>query len=61
MIISINYVNVETGYVYGKRFNDITKAKQFHNSLDCPKSVEFNTGNVHHDITYKRIFEENDL
>ena len=56
MIIIIDFVDVETEFVYQKRFNDISNALEFYNSLDCPKGVEFNTGNVHHDIVYKREF-----
>lgn len=58
MIITINYVNVETGFPYLKHFTDVNKAKDFYSSLDCPKNVEFDTGNVHHNTTYKRMFEE---
>ena len=56
MIIIIDSINVETGFVYQKRFNDISNALEFYNSLDCPKGVEFNTGNVNRDIIYKREF-----
>ena len=56
MIIIIDSVDVETGFVYQKSFNDISNALEFYNSLDCPKGVEFNTGNVHYDIMYKREF-----
>ena len=56
MIIIIDFVDVETEFVYQKRFNDISNALEFYNSLNCPKGVEFNTGNVHHDIMYKREF-----
>lgn len=53
MIITINYVNE---FVCEKRFDNISNALEFYNSLDCPKGVEFNTGNVNHDIVYKREF-----
>ena len=56
MIVIIDHIDVETGFVYQKRFNDISNALAFYNSLDCPKGVEFNTGNVNHDIMYKREF-----
>ena len=56
MIIIIDYIYVETGFVYQKHFNDISNALGFYNSLDCPKGVEFNTGNVNHDIMYKSAF-----
>ena len=56
MIIIIDSINVETGLVYQKRFNNISNALAFYNSLDCPKGVEFNTGNVNYDIMYKREF-----
>lgn len=53
MIITINYVNE---FVCEKRFDNISNALEFYNSLGCPKGVEFNTGNVNHDIVYKREF-----
>ena len=56
MIVIIDRVDVETGFIYQKRFNDISNALEFYNSLDCPKGVEFNTGNVNRDIIYKREF-----
>ena len=56
MIIIIDFVDIETEFVYQKRFNDISNALEFYNSLDCPKGVEFNTGNVYRDIIYKREF-----
>ena len=56
MIVIIDRVDVETGFVYQKHFNDISNALEFYNSLDCPKGVEFNTGNVNYDIVYKREF-----
>ena len=56
MIIIIDSINVETGFVYQKRFNNISNALAFYNSLDCPKGVEFNTGNAYRDIVYKREF-----
>ena len=56
MIIIIDSINVETGLVYQKRFNNISNALAFYNSLDCPKGVEFNTGNACRDIVYKREF-----
>ncbi len=58
MIITIIYVNVENEFPKGKRFDNVSNAREFYNSLDCPKSIEFNTGNVHHDITCKRIFNK---
>ena len=39
MIITIDYVNVETGFVHQKRFDNISDAAIFYNSLDCPKNV----------------------
>ena len=56
MIVIIDFVDIETEFVYQKRFNDISNALEFYNSLDCPKGVEFNTGNVYQDIIYKREF-----
>ena len=56
MIIIIDFVDIETEFVYQKRFNDISNALEFYNSLDCPKGVEFNTDNVYRDIIYKREF-----
>ena len=56
MIVIIDRIDVETGFVYQKRFNNISNALAFYNSLDCPKGVEFNTGNVNYDIVYKREF-----
>ena len=56
MIVIIDHIDIETGFVYQKRFNDISNALEFYNSLDCPKGVEFNTGNVNRDIIYKREF-----
>ena len=56
MIVIIDHIDIETGFVYQKRFNDISNALEFYNSLDCPKGVEFNTGNVNRDIVYKREF-----
>ena len=53
MIITINYVNE---FVCEKRFDNISNALEFYNSLNCPKGVEFNTGNVNYDIVYKREF-----
>ena len=53
MIITINYVNE---FVCEKRFDNISNALAFYNSLDCPKGVEFNTGNVNRDIVYEREF-----
>ena len=53
MIITINYVNE---FVCEKRFDNISNALEFYNSLGCPKGVEFNTGNVNYDIVYKREF-----
>ena len=53
MIITINYVNE---FVCEKRFDNISNALEFYNSLNCPKGVEFNTGNVNYDIMYKREF-----
>ena len=53
MIITINYVNE---FVCEKHFDNISNALEFYNSLDCPKGVEFNTGNVNHDIMCKREF-----
>ena len=58
MIITIIYVNVENGFLNEKRFNNVSDTKDFYNSLDCPKSIEFETSNVHHNITCKRIFNE---
>ena len=56
MIVIIDRVDAETGFVYQKSFNDISNALAFYNSLDCPKGVEFNTGNAYRDIVYKREF-----
>ena len=56
MIVIIDRIDVETGFVYQKRFNDISNALAFYNSLDCPKGVEFTTGNACRDIVYKREF-----
>ena len=56
MIIIIDSINVETGFVYQKRFNNISNALAFYNSLDCPKGVEFNTNNACFDEICKREF-----
>ena len=56
MIVIIDHVDIETGFVYQKRFDNISNALEFYNSLDCPKGVEFNTGNAYRDIVYKREF-----
>ena len=56
MIIIIDRVDVETGFVYQKRFNNGLDALEFYKSLDCPKSVSFETGNVCFDEMYKREF-----
>ena len=56
MIIIIDFVDIETEFVYQKRFNDISNALEFYNSLKCPKGAEFNTDNVYRDIVYKREF-----
>ena len=56
MIVIIDHIDIETGFVYQKRFNDISNALELYNSLDCPKGVEFNTGNAYRDIVYKREF-----
>lgn len=39
MILIIDWVDMETGFAYQKRFNNISDATKFYNSLDCPKNV----------------------